>query len=97
MKILIFSLLASMLVFASSDFDEGRALYVKADCKECHLQGAKFDPNSINKKGTSFKAKDLKQIKAWVEMCDSNFDTGWFPEEQEKVANYLNKVFYKHK
>lgn len=96
MRFLLLSFIVSLHVYAD-DFEDGRTLYLEAKCQECHLQDSKFDPNSIKKEGTNFKATDLKQIKKWVINCDNYFDIGWFPEEQENVANYLNKNFYKHK
>jgi len=38
----------------------------------------------------------MKQVKKWVVSCDNYFDIGWFPEDQEKVAAYLNSVHYKY-
>ncbi len=76
---------------------EGRELYLEAKCQKCHLQDDKFDPNSIKKKGLLSKIKDKKGIHKWVVDCDSFFNVGWFPEEADKVTNYLNEYHYKFK
>ncbi len=74
----------------------GKALYLEAQCQKCHLQDAKFDPNSIKKEGAHSKVGNMKQVKKWVVSCDNYFDIGWFPEDQEKVAAYLNSVHYRY-
>ncbi len=71
-------------------------MYLEAQCQKCHLQDAKFDPNSVNKEGMHSKVRDRKSIKKWVVSCDNYFDIGWFPEDQKKVAAYLNSVYYKY-
>ena len=90
--ILIFS-----YAFANSDIKEGKELYLEANCQKCHLQDEKFDPNSIKKEGLKSKVKQMKDLHKWVKDCDNYFSIGWFPEEQDKVVKYLNKVFYRLK
>ena len=84
-------------IFANSSVEEGRELYLEAKCQKCHLQDEKFDPNSLKKEGLSFKSKSIKDIHKWVVNCNEYFSVGWFPEEEDKVTEYLNKVFYKFK
>ncbi len=91
-RLCIFLLPLSLLL--SLNAQEGKSLYLKANCQKCHLQGKKFDPNSINKGGKVSKVSDLKSLKRWVASCDHYFEIGWFPEEQNQVSRYLNSVYY---
>ena len=84
-------LLLSTSSFALSDkAQEGKELYLDANCKQCHGNGENFDVKN-------HKAKEMDSLNRWVRNCDSALDTGWFPEEQENVAQYLNETHYKYK
>jgi len=93
--LLFIPLLSTNLV--ANSVKDGKNLYLKAKCQRCHLEGAKFDPNSINKEGFKSQVGDIKGIHKWVESCDNYFNVGWFPNEINKVADYLNKTYYKLK
>ena len=87
----VFILLISTNAFALSDkAAQGKELYLDANCNQCHQKAENFDVKNN-------KAKDMNSLTRWVRNCDSALDTGWFPEEQESVAQYLNEVHYKHK
>ena len=92
-KILLMFVMLSAGVIAA-DAEKGEALYLKAQCQKCHLQGKDFDPNSVNKEGKVSKGSDVRGIHKWVEGCAHYFNIGWFPEEQDLVSRYLNAVFY---
>ncbi len=96
MRAVLITLLLSLNLFAN-DIKEGKELYLDAKCQKCHLQDDKFDPNSIKKEGLSSKVKNKDDIRKWVESCDNFFNIGWFPEEIDKVTEYLNNSFYKFK
>ena len=38
----------------------------------------------------------MKDLNKWVTSCDTFFDVGWFPEEQQDVIKYLNEKYYKY-
>jgi len=86
----------SLLLLSTSSFalsekaQEGKELYLDANCKQCHGNEKNFDVKN-------HKAKDMDGIHRWVRNCDSALDIGWFPEEQENVAEYLNEAHYKYK
>ncbi|MGB5867629.1 MAG: hypothetical protein WBG69_07140 [Arcobacteraceae bacterium] len=84
-------LLTSVNAYAlSEDAKEGKVLYLEANCIKCHGIAPKFDSKNN-------KAKHFEGIKTWVSNCDASLEIGWFPEEQESVAHYLNETHYKHK
>jgi len=83
-------LLISTNAFALSEqAEEGKELYSDANCKQCHGNNGNFDLKN-------HKAKNINDINAWVKRCDANLETGWFPEEQISVVNYLNEAHYKY-
>lgn len=98
MKYILFTLVLFSLNSLYADIvKEGKELYLDAKCQRCHLEGAKFDPNSINKDGFKSQVNNKKGIHKWVESCDNYFNVGWFPKEIDKVAEYLNSSYYKFK
>jgi hypothetical protein len=72
----------------SEQGEEGKNLYQAANCQRCHNIDAAFDP----------KKRPLKtkfELNGWVKSCANYFSIDWFPEEEERVIEYLNEVYYK--
>lgn len=64
----------------------GKVLHDDANCMKCHTD----KPYSTQKSPTYEKL-----VKA-VTFCNDNLNAGWFEDEVEQVADYLNQEFYKH-
>ena len=90
-KILVLLLISTSLTAVSLTEDGlvGKELYLDANCQKCHNQDATYD---AKKK----KSKNMDNLSMWVKNCDSFFEIGWFPEEQDSVIKYLNEVYYKY-
>jgi len=73
----------------SSQATNGQELYLDADCQKCHNQDNQYD---AKKK----KSKNIANLKTWVTSCDTFFEIGWFPQEQNDVIKYLNEIYYKY-
>ena len=43
------------------------------------------------------EGQDAAQLLAQVQGCNANLGKGYFPEEEEHIAAYLNLEFYKFK
>jgi mono/diheme cytochrome c family protein len=67
--------------------ENGKTLHDDANCMRCHADKP-YDPS----KTTNYE----KLVKA-VNFCNTNLNTGWFDDEVEDVAAYLNQEFYKFK
>ncbi len=80
------TLLTSALAFADED---GKELHDES-CLACHIatHDEAFYTRDNSKMGTLF---DLRRQ---VSMCASNFELGWFPEEEKAVLDYLNNQYY---
>ena len=70
-------------------FHQGQQLVKDANCMRCHTDTSRPFGPEYTKLG-SFSA-----LKAQVEACNTNLGTGWFPEEVEAAAYYLNKKYYR--
>lgn len=85
--------LASLFTVTSVAWAEsphpGKVMHDDANCMKCHADMGYAKP-SLKKMGVD-SWQDLKDA---VSYCESNLNVGWFPEEQEQVADYLNQTYY---
>ena len=101
MRILLFSLLAVPLVALAApnpkgDPATGKKLYAAANCDKCH--SAKFGGDGARMyTRPDHKVKNPSTLLAQVRMCNTQLNTGWFPEDEEHVAAFLNREYYKFK
>ena len=78
-------LLSSSAIFAN---EEGKELHEES-CIRCH--------------GSEMYTRDNSQIqnhfdlRSQVSACANNLGTGWFPDEEKSVVDYLNGQHYKFK
>jgi cytochrome c5 len=79
--------------FAAGNTQTGRAM-VDRDCVGCHAQRFAGDPDQMYKRGDR-RIKTPAQLLAQVQACNVNLGKGYFPEEEEHIAAYLNLEFYK--
>ena len=84
--ILATTLLTNTLVFAEED---GKELHAEA-CVECHI--ATHDEAFYTRDNS--KMATLFDLRRQVSMCVTNFELGWFPEEEKAVLDYLNNQYY---
>ncbi|MBK7661124.1 MAG: hypothetical protein IPJ28_19350 [Betaproteobacteria bacterium] len=82
------------LAYAAPSAEEGRKLVESAKCETCH-QNKVYGPV-----GTVYLRKDRKvttwpKLKAQVALCNSELNLGFFPEDEEHVAAFLNGAYYK--
>jgi len=81
-------LLLSSAVFADVDKeDEGKELHDES-CIRCHTSSMYTRDN---------RKDSYAALRQQVSFCSQNFRTGWFPEEEKSVVDYLNKHYYKFK
>jgi hypothetical protein len=77
------TLLASTLTFAN---EEGKELHEES-CVSCHGSEMYTRDNS--------KIQNHFSLKGQVSACANNLGTGWFPEEEAAVLDFLNTQYYK--
>jgi len=79
--------------FAAGDPNAGKAL-VERDCVSCHAAKFADDPDRMYTR-PDHRVKTPAKLLAQVQACNTNLAKGYFPEEEEHIAAYLNLQFYK--
>lgn len=81
--------------FAKGDPKVGKSLAEKS-CNACHVSLMGGDGSKIYTRPDR-KVKSASQLEGRIRICNANTGTGWFPEEEEHVAAYLNATYYHFK
>ena len=81
--------------FAAGDAAAGKAL-ADSDCVGCHAQRFSGKPEEMYLR-PDHKVRTPEQLLAQVRRCNVQLGKGYFPEEEEHVAAYLNLQYYKFK
>ena len=79
--------------FAAGNTQLGRTI-VDRDCVGCHAQRFAGDADQIYRRPER-RVQTPAQLLAQVQACNVNLGKGYFPEEEEHIAAYLNLEFYK--
>jgi cytochrome c5 len=79
-------------VLAHGDAAAGKVL-VEKDCVACHVR--RFGNATEIYTRADRKVRTPEQLLAQVQFCNVDLKTGYFPEEEEHVAAYLNLQYYK--
>lgn len=93
--VLALGLAAAAPVLAAGDAATGKTMHEK-DCVACHARKFGGDPASIYTRADR-KATTPAKLKAQIALCNSELGTGYFPEEEEHLAAYLELTYYKFK
>ena len=81
--------------FATGDPAAGEAT-VNKDCIACHASKFDGDADRIYLR-PGRRVRTPAQLMAQVQMCNVQLGAGYFPEEEEHVAAYLNLHYYRFK
>ena len=79
--------------FAAGNASAGREI-VDRDCVGCHAQRFGGDADQIYRRAER-RVTTPAQLLAQVEACNVELGKGYFPDEEEHIAAYLNVEFYK--
>jgi len=79
--------------FAAGKAPAGREI-VDRDCVGCHAQRFAGDADQIYRRADR-RVKTPAQLLAQVRACNVELGKGYFPDEEEHIAAYLNLEFYK--
>lgn len=91
----IFLLAFSSTAFAAGDPKIGKGLHDKK-CTACHAERFGGDGSKIYTRPDRI-VKSKEALRQRVAMCNTMIGAGFFPEEEEHVAAWLNQQFYKFK
>jgi hypothetical protein len=81
--------------FASGDPKAGALLHEK-DCVGCHARKFNGDAEAIYTRSDR-RSTTPEKLRAQIAVCNSELGKGYFPEEEEHLAAYLNLQYYKFK
>jgi hypothetical protein len=81
-------------VFPGGDAQQGRAL-VDKDCNGCHVR-LFGDAERIYTRADR-RVHTPAQLRAQIAYCNTQLGTGYFPEEEENVAAWLDQRYYRFK
>jgi mono/diheme cytochrome c family protein len=79
----------------SGDATAGATMHDK-DCVACHVRRMGGDGTRMYTRADR-KVTTPEKLKAQIAVCNAELSTGYFPEEEEHIAAYLNLRFYKFK
>lgn len=86
---------ATMPAPTESNASAGKGLHDK-DCMACHARKFDGDGAKIYTR-PDHKVTSLAQLKAQIAYCNTELGAGYFPEEEEHLAAYLNLQYYRFK
>jgi mono/diheme cytochrome c family protein len=82
--------------FQGVDHGAGKKLALEQNCARCHIEQFGGDGSKIYSRPDR-RVNNVKQLQTQVTFCSTRLKAGWFPEDEEQVAAYLNKEYYKFK
>ncbi|WP_374340349.1 hypothetical protein [Methyloversatilis sp.] len=97
MKLMTLLALASCTVPLAQAADPARGgeLVIEAQCENCHSDRYGGGDGTQIYLRSDRKVNTPAQLATQVSVCNSQLDTGWFPEDEAHVVAYLNKRYYK--
>jgi hypothetical protein len=63
------------------------------DCNACHARRFEGDADRIYQRPDR-KVRSAAQLMAQIRYCNTELGAGYFPEEEEHIAAYLNNRYY---
>ena len=79
--------------FANGNAELGKPLNDKS-CVNCHARRYDGDADRIYFRADR-RVHTRSQLLAQVSYCNAQLNTGYFPDEEEHIAAYLNKQYYR--
>lgn len=87
---------AQALPFAKGNAEAGKALFEKNNCNGCHAKMLGGDGSAVFTRA-EHKVKTPAALSTQIRRCSSNLGLMLFEEDEENLAAYLNKTYYKFK
>ena len=81
--------------FSNGDPKLGAPLASK-DCVACHARRFDGDADRIYLRAER-KVRTPAQLAAQISFCNTELSTGYFPDEEEHIAAFLNQSYYHFK
>lgn len=82
--------------FEKANAETGKALFEKNKCSSCHISTYGGDGSKMFTRADR-KIKSASSLLTQITRCSSNLNLSLFDEDEENIAAYLNKSYYKFK
>jgi hypothetical protein len=82
--------------FPNGNVQTGKKLVTEHHCNSCHQSSFGGDGTSIYTRPER-KITSAKKLAAQVAFCNTQLNTGLFPEDEEHISAFLNATYYKFK
>ena len=82
--------------FAKGNAETGKKLFDQNKCNSCHANMLGGDGSAVFTR-TDRKIKSPQSLATQITRCSVNLGLTLFPEDEEHIAAYLNKNYYKFK
>lgn len=82
--------------FSKGDPDIGRKLVTEQKCAACHARIVGGDGSQLYLRDNR-RVTTPEKLRAQIAYCNSELKGGLFPEDEEHVAAFLNREYYKFK
>ena len=84
----------SIALASGADAHEGKKLVTEKKCEICHNNITMGDAKAVYLRKDR-KVTSLAKLKAQVAACNTQLNLGLFPEDEEHIAAYLDREYYK--
>ena len=91
---LLFLAVLPALAVAAGNVDHGRKLVEEHHCESCHQTKILGDAKAIYLRKDR-KVTSMAKLKAQVAACNSQLNLQLFPEDEDDVAAYLDRTYYR--
>ncbi len=81
----------------AADPARGGELVIEAQCESCHDDRYGGGDGTQIYRRSDRRVNSLAQLATQVSVCNSQLNTGWFPEDEAHVVAYLNRQHYRFK
>lgn len=80
-------------LFAKADTLAGKALHTENNCSACHQQRTGLNEKDFYTRPDR-KVKTQEKLISQIEVCNSQLNSGFFPEDELNIAAFLNDAYY---
>ena len=93
---IILATTAQAAPFEKGNAETGKALFEKNKCSSCHISTYGGDGSKMFTRADR-KIKSASSLLTQITRCSSNLNLSLFDEDEENIAAFLNKNYYKFK
>ena len=90
----LLAIAASAPCLAAPSWEQGKLLVEEKKCENCHHNKTLGDAKAIYLRKDR-KVTSWEKLKAQVAVCNSELNLQLFPDDEEHIAAFLDRTYYK--